>query len=163
MQYDVFVLGCRNLPVVDFPYENDEVRAALIKEWADGNLFKYSFGFLFASLEPKDFDDYRVPLADVIEGKLVTTKEIIYSVTAGLKRLTFTYDMNEVMVHLDPYYKALGILPYWGESLYYDILAAGKTPRILQGPHKTGSLRPNQKRMVLLDEDRELVFGPLTT
>lgn len=161
MQYEMFVLPCRNLPFVDYPYEAEAVRAELIREWSKQDLFKYSFGFLFGAHEPKDFSDYKVPIGDVINGKLVTTKDIVISVTPSLRRLSFTFDMDEVMQHLSPYYNTLGILPYWGEPAYYELAKQGKTPRVLQGPHKKGGLRPNQKRLVLLDEDNELVFGPL--
>lgn len=161
MKYEMFVLPCRHLPFVSYPYEAEIVRAELVREWAKNDLFKYSFGFLFSTHEPKDFSDYKVPIGDVIDGKLVTTKEIIISVASNLRRLPFTFDMQEAMHHLDPYYRILGLLPYWGEPRYYDLIKQRKTPRVLYGPHREGGLRPNQKRLVLLDDDKNFVFGPL--
>jgi hypothetical protein len=161
MKYDMFVLPCRHLPFVNYPYEAEVIRSELIREWAKNDLFKYSFGFLFSPHEPKEFSDYKVPIGDIIEGKLVTTKEIIISVASNLRRHSFTFDMTEAMNHLDPYYRVLGVLPYWGESRYYELLKQNKTPRVLYGPHKGGGLRPNQKRLVLLDNEKEFAYGPL--
>lgn len=162
MRYDMFVLPCRNLPFVDYPYEAESVRSELIREWSNNNVFKYSFGFLFSTHEPKDFSDYRVPIGDVINGSLVTTKDIIISISSNLRRLPFTFDMKEAMHHLDPYYKVLGLLPYWGEPRYYEVLKKRKvTPRVLYGPHKSGGLRSNQRRLVVLDDEGNLSFGPL--
>lgn len=161
MKYDMFVLPFRGLPFANYPYEDERVRQELIKEWCEGDLFKYSFGFLFSAHEPKVYEDYKVPIADVIDGKLVTTKEIIFSIANSIKRLNFTYDVAELREHITPYYRVLGLLPHWGEPEYYKTLREHKTPRVLHGPHKAGNLRPNQKRMVLLNEDNNLVFGPL--
>ena len=159
--YDLFVLPNRELPIVEAPLESEEFRKAIIKEWAEGDFFKYSFGFLFSRREPKDLDDYLVPIADVIDGLLVTTREIILTLQHSLREVQETYDDEHLRAHLAIYYQGLGILPRWGTPMYYELLKTGKTPRILHGPHKTGNLRPNQKREIVLDEDNEIIFGPL--
>jgi hypothetical protein len=159
--YDLFVLPYRELPIVDTPLESEEFRKAIIKEWSENELYKYSFGFLFSRREPKELDDYLVPIADVIGGLLVTTREIILTLHHSLREVKETYNEGHLRVHLSGYYEGLGILPRWGTPRYHELLKEGKTPRVLYGPHKTGNLRPNQKREVLLDEDKEIIFGPL--
>jgi hypothetical protein len=69
--------------------------------------------------------------------------------------------LTEVRLHLELYFDKIKSVPPWGTHRYRELLEEGFTPRILHGPNKRGRLRPNQKRKIILDENREIVYGPL--
>jgi hypothetical protein len=160
-KYDLVVLPCRKLMILDFPYESEKFRIEIIKKWAEEDLFKFSIGFLFSKHNPDDFDDFIFPIGDVVQGRLVTSKEIILTISNQVKKLSLTYNESDLREHLEFYYKAMGMLPHWGENRYYQLLKDKLTPRVLQGPHTSGNLRPNQKRLAIPDKKGDLVFGPL--
>jgi len=68
--------------------------------------------------------------------------------------------VEELRVHIGYYCNIIKYLPAWGEEEYYTLVAQGKTPRRLDGPHKTGLLGRAESRYVTFRPDRSLSFGP---
>lgn len=160
----------RLLPYMDIPIAEDEApnitdRRNQLVEWADGDLIKLSAGFIAYKNEGENPEDYILQIAFIKDNCLVTNQKIIKYVGSqcldyrGWKKgMEFSMGIRK---HVELYYDKIKSIPPWGSSEYVKLEKKGMTPRILIGPHKGGELRPNQRRRVILNSSKEIVYGPL--
>lgn len=156
------VLPFRNLEIVDIGIPPVDTIVEEIKDWSDGNLLKYSYAFLFSAESPSREEHFTIPVGFVHNNKLVTSLQII-RVTAEVVQ-SFNGDESIVIAaknHISRYFAKVGSVAPWGTVNYKELVTKGRTPRVLEGPHKRGDLRPNQRRYVVLDDERNIIFGPL--
>jgi hypothetical protein len=160
----------RLLPFIDINVIEDntpsaEERLKGLVEWAEGEKIKMSAACMAYDNNGESVDDYVLQIGYIKDGRLVTSKEAIEEVGKHCEQYkrwkTFAKIMFELRCHLELYYNKVGIIPPWGSSMYQKLENKGFTPRVLEGPHKAGGLRPNQKRKIILDASNEIVFGPL--
>ena len=160
----------RLLPFMDVPIVEGEApsfanRLTQLVNWAEGDKAKLSAAFLAYENEGDKPDDYLFQIAYIKDDCLVTNKKVIEEVGGHCKEYKewkeYTKIIFEVRCHLSLYFKKIGSVPPWGEPRYVQLEAKGRTTRVLEGPHKSGRLRPNQKRKIILDENNEIIFGPL--
>ena len=162
----------RLLPFMDVPIVEDAapvpvVRRQELVEWANGDKAKLSAAFLAYENEGEVPNDYLFQIAYIKEDCLVTNKEVIEEVGEHCKEYQewkeYMKIIFEVRCHLELYFKKIDSIPPWGTMEYSKLRSEGYTPRVLEGPHKVGRLRPNQKRKVILGPSNEIIFGPLLT
>lgn len=160
----------RLLPFMDVPLISDEEPSAIdryadLLVWANGDRMKMSAGFLAHDNEGEVPEDYLFQIAYIKEECLVTNESVIkyvgnqcneYKKWKEEVRLQF-----EIQAHLELYYMKINIVPPWGTSKYRELQLKGFTPRTLVGPHKAGGLRPNQRRLIILDASNNIIFGPM--
>ena len=152
-------LPFRDLMVVDATLPPMTQRIRNLKVWAGGNIFKYSFAFLCSKSKPKKEEDFFLPIGFVHEGQLVTSKGAMSKAMGAAKTLPIS---SEVVSHLLKYYEKEGdLISEHGTIEYFSLIEKGKTPWVLTGPHKAGCLRPNEERYVVINDMRELAFGPV--
>ena len=155
------VLPFRNLEIVDVPIPEVKIMLKEIRDWAGGNLLKYSYAFLFSADSPSAEEHFTVPIGFVHNNKLVTTMLVLKTVADVVNRFNGSEDIvSDAKIHVGRYFSKKGLVAPWGSRLYDTLIAKGRTPRVLEGPHIGGSLRPNQRRYVVFDDDRNIVFGP---
>ncbi len=70
------------------------------------------------------------------------------------------YLVDDIIEHLDFYYKRMKKIPSWGDDEYYQLVAKNHTPRRLDGPHKEGQLRKGESRFVAFRKDGSNCYGP---
>ena len=160
----------RLLPFMDVPVVEGEApsfadRLTQLVNWANGDKAKLSAGFLAYENEGEVPDDYLFQIAFIKEECLVTNKKVIEEVGGHCKEYQnwkeYMKIIFEVRCHLELYFKKIDSIPPWGTMEYAKLRSEGLTPRVLEGPHKVGRLKPNQKRKVILNSSREIVFGPM--
>lgn len=158
----------RLLPFLDIPVIEDSAPADRLSElvkWADGDKTKLSAAFLAFENEGENVEDYLFQIGFIKDDCLVTNKETIEhaaQICVEYKKWKeYMKILYEVRAHLELYFSKIGSVPPWGSVEYNRLRAEGYTPRILEGPHKVGKLKPNQKRKVIIGPSKELVFGPL--
>ena len=160
----------RLLPFMDIPVVEDktptpEERTSGLVEWAEGDKTKLSAAFLAYENEGESWADYLFQIGYIKDGCLVTTKEVIEEVGDHCKEYKkwkeYMRIIFEIRCHLELYFKKINSMPPWGTMEYSKLRSEGYTPRVLEGPHKVGRLKPNQKRKVILNASNEIVFGPL--
>ena len=158
------------LPFMDISVVEDDTPSAIerlegLVEWADGEKIKLSAAFLAYEQNGEDIENYLFQIGYIKDGGLVTSKDAITEAGNHCEEYKQWKEnarhLFEIRAHLELYYAKIELVPPWGSRKYYNLVEKGITPRILHGPHKRGRLKPNQKRYVVLDENREIQFGPL--
>jgi hypothetical protein len=158
------------LPFMDIPLTtgnapNPAERLKQLVEWANGDKNKLSAAFIAFENDGEKVDDYLFQIGFIEEDRLVTNGEVIESIGESCKEYRkwkeYMLILFEIRNHVGLYYSKLESIPPWGTLEYVELLQKGYTPRVLEGPHKVGKLRPNQKRRVILDASNNMVFGPL--
>jgi len=167
----MILLPFMDLPVVEVPTPDAMTRLAEIDAWAEDDPVRLSVAFLLRR-EVKDeclgvvvLKDYMLQIGFLHGNGIVTTKELILEVADRIwpkRSINLPFPtLLEVRQHLSLYFDKIHDIPGWGTNEYMELLLAGKTKRWLEGPHKRGKLRPNQRRWVVYDKQGEYVFGPL--
>jgi len=159
----------RLLPFMDIPVVNVETPTALerrekLNRWAEGDQTKLSAGFLGHHKNRSTIDDYVFQIGFIKDDCLVTTKELI--IENGIEFLNYKEEEDrEVMLglqqHLELYFTKIDTIPVFGTFEYTRLVLKGKTPRLLMGPNKGGGLKVGQRRWVVYDDYKELVYGPV--
>lgn len=85
---------------------------------------------------------------------IVTCKKVIIEMSKEIP------DDPDLRAHLEQYFELIEEFPPWETQLYNDMVSKGKTPRILDGPHKFAGLKTGQKRSVIIADNGELILGP---
>jgi len=167
------LLPFMDVPVIEDVAPTPYVRMKELLEWANGNKAKLSAAFLAYENDGESPEDYLFQIAFIKEKGLVTSKKMIEDAGGEvMKKLgehcleyeewkEHTKTIFEIRYHLEMYYTKINKIPPWGESKYTKLKTEGFTPRVLEGPHKGGMLRPNQRRWIILDSSNEIVFGPM--
>lgn len=156
----LIVLPFRDIPIVKkklppaFP-----ALCVQVQEWAEGDLLRYSFAFMCSTVEPQGEEDYSFPLGFIESNSLVTTAEVIVSISQEM----INYDASQVSLrsHISQYFEKLKMIPTWGEPEFYRLTETGRTPRLLKGPNIGGSLKKGESRQVIPISNGSLVYGPL--
>ena len=160
----------RLLPFMDVPLVDEDAPSGIerftgLVEWANGDKAKLSAAFLAYENDGDKIEDYLFQIAYILNECLVTNKQVIEETGNACREYREWKEQTkllfEVQRHLEFYYEKINSIPPWGSSKYVELLDQKYTPRVLHGPHKVGRLRPNQKRMIILDSTNEIVFGPL--
>jgi hypothetical protein len=147
----------------DTPYPVDRLKGLV--EWANGDKAKLSAGFLAYESEGDSPDDYLFQIAYIKDDCLVTDADVIKEV--GTHCVEYrqwkeqTRMLVEVRCHLELYFSKINTIPPWGTVEYSKLIRKGHTPRVLEGPHKVGRLKPGERRKVVLGPGGEIVFGPV--
>jgi hypothetical protein len=120
------VVSYQNLPLASKDRSWDEGGARnRVASWAGGpdkekvNWSKYRKAFLwYDSGDSENFGAYKLPIADVIDGKLTAVPRGIYSAAGYLKRTKGPSDDEKASIraHLAKYYKKLGEDPPWDKE-----------------------------------------------
>ena len=155
-----------DVPVIEDEYTPSIAdRLKQIVEWADGDRIKLSAGFLAYENEGEDVDDYLFQIAFIKDGCLVTNKKTIEDTGEHCVEYKewkeYTKILFDIRRHLEMYFWKIDSIPPWGTVEYVKLKMQGSTPRVLEGPHKGGRLKPNQKRWVIINASNEIVFGPM--
>lgn len=158
----LLVLPFRNLPVGEKKSPPPlSLLCEEVRDWSEGDLFKYSFAFMCSTRDPKREEDYFLPLGFVEEDSLVTTVEIIMSVSREMVR--YQASPADLRDHVGRYFSELKIVPLWGQPEFYRLLEENKTPRVLEGPNIGGSLKKGETREVIILPEGDLAYGPLSS
>jgi hypothetical protein len=154
-----------DIPIVEDETPNAETRLVELVNWAADDKAKLSAAFLAYEHEGENWADYLFQIGYIKNGCLVTTKKVIEENGDHCKEYKkwkeYMKIIFEIRCHLELYYKKIDSIPPWGTMQYSKLRSEGYTPRVLEGPHKVGKLRPNQKRKVILTASNDIVFGPL--
>lgn len=156
-----------DIPIVEAKEPTLAERFIELVEWADNDKDKLSAGFLAYRNNGDNVEDYLFQIAFILNGCLATNKAVIEETGVACKEYNewkrHTRFAFAIERHLELYYEKIKCVPPWGSAQYRELLQKGHTPRVLEGPHKVGGLKPNQKRKVVLDTSNNIVFGPLLT
>ena len=148
------------LPYVQLPFYEGELKVDC-KESIDG--LDNEFLDVCHLLKTDKQHYFQIGFYHSSNGSVYTHKSRIHEVhnelVSFVARLPW-YIVEELQKHLGHYCKVIDYVPAWGEDEYYDLVAAGKTDRRLDGPHKTGMLGRGESRLVAFKKDRSLAFGP---
>ena len=159
------ILPFMDIPVVEVKTPSEKNRREVLREWAEGDIIRLSVAYLAYIENGENEEDYYFQIGFIHKGNLVTTKEVIEETGNKLLDVTdwaeYLYLLPKLRDHLSLYFDKVGMIPAWGTPKYYKMVEKGKTPRWLEGPHKSGRLKPNQRRKIVLDEKGDIVFGPL--
>ena len=158
------ILPFMDIPVVDVPTPSIELMKSDLEKWAEGDMIRLSVAYLAYGNDGNDPEDYYFPIGFISDGNLVTTKEIIEQIGDSLYFKVgwpeFNLLLPKLRNHLALYLEKINIIPDWGTPKYYKLLAEGRTPRWLEGPHKVGRLKSGQRRKVILDYNGDIIYGP---
>ena len=153
-------------PPTDIPIIQDDLSISPgevlqgIKEWAKGNMEKYSLAFLICDGDPKKESSYQIPIGWVTRGVLVSSPGSLLMAEKEACKLPEPY-RGQVLRELSRFVERIGRVPEAGNEKYYQLVEEeDRTPRLLEGPHERAGLRPNEKRWVVFDENGEIVLGP---
>lgn len=159
------VLSYRDLPLVEAKYEKEIDWYGLVQElidWADGNMDRFSMGFLLVGGDERNTDNYLLQIARVDGEAIVTDKELLNRAAEllwGVMELPEDL-MRQARFHIEQYYKKLKEYTPWGEQEFYHLRdTKGMTERVLHGPHRGTGLKPWEKRVVIKKEDGNLAIG----
>lgn len=155
------ILRFQDLSLVDFSAPLVKERVEELFRWSGGDLIMFSTAFVYARSDPKAEDDYFLPIGFLFEDHLVASFETIRQAEKQGWSFAPEEDRPFIREHLSMYYIKAGKIPSWGENRYYNLVQDGKTPRVLEGPNVSGCVKVHQRRYVVFDEDKELVYGPL--
>ena len=160
------LLPFMDIPLVDCEHTPDpEERLKQLLEWANGDKMKISAAFVAFENDGENAEDYLFQIAFIQDGCLVTSKKMIEEVGGVCNEYKAWKELmkilHQVRLHLELYFQKIESVPPWGTSKYKELLESGRTPRILQGPNKGARLTKHQKRRVILDENRSIVYGPI--
>lgn len=153
------VLPFQNLPIIpDLVAPNLERRDKLLKSTSPSSAL-YSLLFeAFMAYEGKFLQNYPndllYPIGYKHHGTIVTSKKVIIEMSKKIP------DDPDLRAHLEQYFDLIEEFPPWETQLYQDMVSEGKTPRILDGPHKFAGLKTGQKRKVIIADNGELILGP---
>jgi hypothetical protein len=154
-----------DIPIIEDESPNPAERLKQLVEWANGDFRKLSAAFVAFENKGEKVDDYLFQIAFIKDDCLVTNPDIIEEVGESCKEYKkwkeYMLVLFEIRKHIGLYYEKIDSVPPWGSAKYFDLVSEGFTPRVLEGPHKGGKLRPNQKRRVILDRSNEMIYGPL--
>ena len=154
-----------DVPVIEDVAPTPYVRMKELLEWANGNKAKLSAAFLAYENDGESPEDYLFQIAYIKDDCLVTNKQVIEEIGGHCKEYKkwkeYMKIIFEVRCHLELYFQKVDSIPPWGTMEYSKLRSEGRTPRVLEGPHKGGRLKPNQKRKIVLDSNNEIVFGPM--
>ena len=131
------VVPFQDLPLADMetPWDGDAARSR-VREWAGGednmDWEKYRKAFVWYDSEnPELFGSYKLPIADVIDGRLKAVPRGIFAAAAAVQGGRGGVnipekDMAGVRRHLARYYEKMGRTPPWSsESSGLDLLLYG--------------------------------------
>jgi len=147
------VVPFQDLPLADEgrAWDADAARARIAK-WAGGtekeniDWSKYRKAFLwYNSDEPENFGSYKLPIADVIDGKLIAVPRAIFAAAAAVQGARGGVNISDsdipaVKRHLERYYRKMDREPPWAEKhadlnmLLYAVIGAAheiKAGRVL--------------------------------
>lgn len=159
------ILPFMDIPVVELNMPSPELRRSELSDWAEGDPVKLSVAFLCYINDGAVIDNYFFQIGFIQDEGIVTTKELILEVGGMLKPNTnwidYTLILPQLRSHLALYFDKIEEVPYWGTPKFFELKFQGKTVRYLEGPHKGGRLKANQRREVILDERGEFAFGPM--
>lgn len=154
-----------DIPVVELSTPDEQERREGIATWAEGDPIKLSVAFLCHTNDGTELEHYFYQIGFVHGKHLVTTKELIREVgkllMPNLRWIDYTLILPQLRSHLALYFDKIMEVPHWGSRRFHELKKSGRTVRYLEGPHKGGRLKPNQRREVILDDRGELAFGPL--
>lgn len=153
------VVPFQDLPLAseDRAWDADAARARIAK-WAGGpekeniDWSKYRKAFLwYNSDEPENFGSYKLPIADVIDGKLMAVPRAIFAAAAAIQGARGGVnipdsDIPAIKRHLERYYRKMEKEPPWAEKrsdmdmLLYAIIGASseiKAGRVLSAANRS--------------------------
>lgn len=153
------VVPFQDLPLAseDRSWDADAARARIAK-WAGGpdkeniDWSKYRKAFLwYNSDEPENFGSYKLPIADVIDGRLMAVPRAIFAAAAAIQGARGGVnipdsDIPAIKRHLERYYKKLDKEPPWAEKhsdlnmLLYAVIGASseiKAGRVLSAANRS--------------------------
>lgn len=109
-------------------------------------------------------DEYFFQLGFIVDGEVRTScdviKEVMHMAIPYADWEEYNESLPEIQNHLALYCQKVGIVPVWGTPNYEALKEEGRTPRILQGPHKQGNISKRESRYVILDSMGEFAYGP---
>lgn len=153
------VVPFQDLPLVDEgrAWDADAAKARVAK-WAGGpdkenvDWGKYRKAFLwYNSDEPENFGSYKLPIADVIDGKLMAVPRAIFAAAAAIQGARGGVnipdsDIPAIKRHLERYYRKMDREPPWAEKhsdldmLLYAVIGASseiKAGRVLSATNRS--------------------------
>jgi hypothetical protein len=153
----------RAIPFIDIPVVKVETPSIVqrredLVEWAEGEKIKLSAAFLCFENEGEDFDDYLYQIGFISNNCLVTTEWVIEELGIELSKGDVFHLAKR---HLELYFDKINSIPTWGTNEFEELKREGRTPRVLEGPHKRGKLKPNERREIIISREGEIIFGPL--
>ena len=155
----MIVLPFGGLPMIpDLTPPNTEVRDKTLKS-TDSSDTVYPMLFLgFMAYDGEFMEEYPnnllYPIGYKRHGSIVTCKKAIIEISKEIP------NDPDLRTHLEQYFELIEEFPPWETQLYHDMVSEGKTPRILDGPHKFAGLKVGQKRSVVIADNGELILGP---
>lgn len=136
------VVPYQDLPLAELTRSWDAAAATKrVREWAGDDWDKYSKAFLWYDSEnPEVFSSYKLPIADVVDGKLMAIPRGIFAAAAAIQGARGGVkipesDMAKVKSNIAKYYKKMDREPPWAESnnsLICGIIEAGKEKQAIE-------------------------------
>jgi len=154
------------LPFVDVPFVDGicptlQQRRETVKELSKEF---WEVSHLAVEKNGDNFEDYLFQIGFIVEGEVKTCRDTIIDVCRVANPIPewkeYSECLPEIQAHLNLYCLRINYVPPWGWSEYYKLVDEGKTPRILQGPHKEGNISRRESRMVVYDNSKQFVYGP---
>ena len=161
------ILPFLDIPVVEIDTPPSQTRKTDLSIWSSGDMVKFSAAFVCYDNRGYKEDDYIYQIGFIREDCLVTTKKVIeevgelsYEVERKTHLVEYLVLLPDIRLHMNLYFEKIGAVPYWGTSRFHALKEAGRTIRILEGPHKGCKLTKEERRQVILD-DGKMIYGPL--
>ena len=159
------ILPFMDIPVMEVRTPSTEKRREVLDKWAENDPIKLSVCFLSYINDGNSIDDYYFQVGFIHKGNVVTTAKAIEEIGDSFYSIKDGKEYNGLLPklrdHIALYFDKIGIIPKWGVRKFYELKAQGRAIRWLEGPHKVGKLKPNQRREVILDKRGEIVYGPI--
>jgi hypothetical protein len=161
------ILPFMDIPVMEIDTPLGMTRRIDLAVWADADIVKFSAAFVCYAEEGKSQDDYVYQVGFPHQNCLVTTKEVIEEMgdlaheARESKLVEYLELLPKIRAHMNLYFEKINSIPVWGTMHFKALRVEGKTVRILEGPHKGGRLKKEQRRQVILDERGDIVYGPI--
>ncbi len=155
------ILPYQDLPIAqEQPTKDEDEILQEIQDWSEGRTAFYSIAFQAVDGDPQEFSSYSLRLGIVSDGHLVTTPGRIIEISKMLPGIP--EDCRDSLRRvLNFYFERINRVPVWGKAEYQTLVDSGKTPRILEGPSKSGELRVGESRWIVYDKNKNIVYGPV--
>jgi hypothetical protein len=154
------VIPFNPLPVVDKTPTVGLSALRAIRDWASEEQTLMRRAFVVTAVPETSIYSYCLRVAFLHDGELVTSKDMIELMLAGIDSRNIAEPIKEV---IEQYCVLVGIVPEWGTKRF-DELKDTNLIWQLEGPHKSGQVPRGRKRQVIvIEEEGEKVFvhGPL--
>jgi hypothetical protein len=161
------VIAVQDLPVADRATEWDaEAALARVRDWADAKAEpndRYRTAFMWHDKDnADDFEAYKLPCADVIDGKLTIIPRAVFAAAAsiaGAKHVEISEgDRAEVAKNVEKYYEKMGLeSPFEAKSCFRVDSLDGLTERELEKLLKKGVRFPGECARALVSAHKSLM------